>query len=354
MSALARFLEPALALIITATMFGSCVAHAQVVQPTYVRPSKGAPIVLFNRVKADGATLAYSPVLDFSAFASVQMRVDNYDAVGNAKAFGACQWIPTVRMTGSMVKTGPFVFESTPYAFFSSYSFAPLVTSATYSINAVSYYGRFELNSILGVGLDPNCYYTVTATPLPYQQSVPVTGAITDTSQIKSASSEIAPVIIGGTYDDGSGARIVKSITSSIDGSMAVTNAPYNKFYTFDLPFTNYSSPLVLTVGNTAVRVCDTTLDGGGTDYPNGSTNTFRHFIELQNVGAAPIMCKIGPTSTPPTITTSNFQFALKGGSALADGLGGSIRLPSLSTDFSIYCIRSTGVSSYATCMMGL
>lgn len=72
MSVFARALEPVLAFILTATLFGSCIAHAQVVQPQYVRPSKGAAITVFDKANPPNGFTETSVVYDMSAFAEAQ------------------------------------------------------------------------------------------------------------------------------------------------------------------------------------------------------------------------------------------------------------------------------------------
>lgn len=162
-----RFLEPLLAFVLTATLFGSCVAHAQVVQPTYVRPSKGSNIQVFSGT----APLVFelSPVIfDFTAFAAMQITVTS---VGGT--FSSCTTNPQIIASGSLTKDGNFSDLFVENGNFIYYAFAAPAgvggATVTYTINSVMPYVRFRWQAFNTFGGINPCTFTVTMTPLPFQ-----------------------------------------------------------------------------------------------------------------------------------------------------------------------------------------
>lgn len=161
-----RFVEPILGLILILSMFGSCMAHAQVVQPTYVRPSKGANIQVFSGVPP--LVRAFGPVFDFSGFSALQVTVE---ATG-APAINSCRYHPRVITSGSLAKTGPFALIAAENAEFTYYvvtAAASLTQSSiSYTVNQVAPFIQMSWEAI-DYHVGANCTYKISMTPLPLQ-----------------------------------------------------------------------------------------------------------------------------------------------------------------------------------------
>lgn len=68
-------------------------ARAQTVQPTYIRPSKGATITIASNVALAAGTSVVSPVFDWSAFSGVQVFVTT--------TLNQCSYYPAVTVFGA-------------------------------------------------------------------------------------------------------------------------------------------------------------------------------------------------------------------------------------------------------------
>lgn len=150
---------------------GASVAHAQVTQPQYVRPSKGAPLTLVPSVTASSAvaTFTTSALFDWSAFAGVIVTVNQ----AGQGTYTACQYGVNVRALGSATTNAAdfFLLNVANNDYKAS-------TSQAWYIRVLPGYLRFSIGTYLAaVGGAPGCTYKVTATPLPFDYSGQLTSS---------------------------------------------------------------------------------------------------------------------------------------------------------------------------------
>ena len=151
-------------LVSAATLCGQ-VAHAQVTQPQYVRPSKGAALTLVPSVTASStvATFTTSALFDWSAFAGVIVTV-NQTGQGT---FTACKYGLNVRALGSPTTNAAdfFLLNVANNDYRAS-------TSQAWYVRVLPGYLRFSIGTyIANAAGAPSCVYKVTATPLPFDYS---------------------------------------------------------------------------------------------------------------------------------------------------------------------------------------
>jgi hypothetical protein len=145
-----------LSLVLTGT------ASAQVVQPSYVRPSKGAPIVLATvTATSTMATYTTSAIFDWSAFAGVVITADITS--GPTGTFTACRYGARVKSLGGTSTAGNFFLLNVAN---NDYQAA---TSQSWYVRVLPTYLRFTIGTYEAAASgQPSCTYKITATPLPF------------------------------------------------------------------------------------------------------------------------------------------------------------------------------------------
>lgn len=137
-------------------------AAAQVVQPSYVRPSKGAPIVLATvTATSTMATYTTSAIFDWSAFAGVVITADITS--GPTGTFTACRYGARVKSLGGTSTAGNFFLLNVAN---NDYQAA---TSQSWYVRVLPTYLRFTIGTYEAAASgQPSCTYKITATPLPF------------------------------------------------------------------------------------------------------------------------------------------------------------------------------------------
>lgn len=157
-----------LSLVLTGT------ASAQVVQPSYVRPSKGAPIVLATvTATSTMATYTTSAIFDWSAFAGVVVTADVTS--GPTGTFTACRYGARVKALGGTSTAGNFFLLNVAN---NDYQAA---ASQSWYVRVLPTYLRFTIGTYEAAASgQPSCTYKITATPLPfdYAGQLVSTGAV--------------------------------------------------------------------------------------------------------------------------------------------------------------------------------
>jgi hypothetical protein len=148
-----------LSLVLTGT------ASAQVVQPSYVRPSKGAPIVLATVTATSvAATYTTSAIFDWSAFAGVVITADITS--GPTGTFTACRYGARVKSLGGTSTAGNFFPLSV-----ANNDYKTSISQSWY-VRVLPGYLRFVIGTAqFNVDGQSSCTYKITATPLPFDYS---------------------------------------------------------------------------------------------------------------------------------------------------------------------------------------
>lgn len=151
-------------LVAAATLCGQA-AHAQVTQPQYVRPSKGAALTLVPSVTASSVvgTFTTSALFDWSAFAGVIVTV-NQTGQGT---FSACKYGVNVRALGSSTTNAADFFLLNV----ANNDYRANASQAWY-VRVLPGYLRFSIGTYQATPDGaPSCAFKVTATPLPFDYS---------------------------------------------------------------------------------------------------------------------------------------------------------------------------------------
>lgn len=141
---------------------GTKTALAQVTQPQYVRPSKGAPLTLVPSVTASSVvgTFTTSALFDWSAFAGVIVTVNQ----AGQGTFSACKYGVRVQAQGSATTSSAdfFLLNVANNDYRAS-------TSQSWYTRVLPGYLRFAIGTYLANAAgSPTCTYKVVATPLPF------------------------------------------------------------------------------------------------------------------------------------------------------------------------------------------
>lgn len=160
-------------------------AHAQVIQPTYVRPAKGAPITLANVTASSvAATYTTSAIFDWSAFAGVVVTVN---ATGPSGTFTACRYGVGVKSLGgtSTAASDFFLLNVANNDYRAAYSQA-------WYVRVLPGYLRFVIGTYEAAAAgQPSCTYRVTATPLPFDYAGDLVSTGVVTGYIESSTDDI-------------------------------------------------------------------------------------------------------------------------------------------------------------------
>lgn len=150
-----------LVLVGLAMLLTASTAAAQVVQPQYVRPSKGAAITIAPSVTASSVAATYttSAIFDWSAFAGVIVTA-NASAVGGT--YTACRYGVRVQALGGTSTSGDFFLLNVAN---SDYRAA---LSQSWYVRVLPGYLRFVVGTYqANTDGQPSCTYKLTVTPLP-------------------------------------------------------------------------------------------------------------------------------------------------------------------------------------------
>lgn len=150
--------------LIAAVLLTASAASAQVVQPTYVRPSKGASIQILSAPATNGTTtFTSSAIFDWTAFAGVTVTVTAPPFTGPSLQ-PYCSYGVRVRAMGgnNTVKTQFFELNAPS-------STVEANTSQSYFVRVLPGYLYFQLESFAATfGTACTGNYTVTVTPQPF------------------------------------------------------------------------------------------------------------------------------------------------------------------------------------------
>lgn len=321
-------------------LLGLCAdrAYAQVpVQPTYTRPSKGAPLTLINA--AQGAPAVVSPVYDWTAFTATTVTLKFAKADGSAcdcpTGVGTCKYSWSFQIRGSTAKTGPFfIIESLGLSqglqnVASEDGFADLL------FNIGTPYVQFTTQAIdyLDSGKNPvadACYMNMTTTPIPFTYRSAVEGSWSGGSLIPKND---APVMSGGMdyvpSPASSSFYTPRSMRVNTEGVLATGPGSGAPILPATSPISVAASPAAATLIYTAVVA--------------------QRGVTLQNVGVWPVACAAGTNASSVSLT--RYSFVLAAGSTAGDGTGGSYtvdQLPTSSGNNTVYCIGKGGAGSVA------
>lgn len=331
----------------------SCAVTASAQTVTYVRPSKGKTLTVFDKVALNPIIQfqpMYSPVYDWTAFTAIQIRVDVSTAAGNpVDPLTGCGYQPIINVLGatepgatSFVKAtdpnGSRVFIDT--------------TGFTYTVGNLSPYIKISLEDELAFGPAlPDCTVKVTVVPFPTDQNFRSVGGLYPLNQPVKLTT-LNPTIVGGLKDS----------PSYVPGNPSYEPA-YN-FYLGDNPLASSLQvhPVLLTsggstaapprllptvaVGNAvAVEVFNSTL--ALNTYPFDTPLN----VTVENVGTVPALCALvsrGPTG-PLVVTATDYTFILKASGVAKDGTGGTKTFNSFMRPYSsIQCITAAGSTTVA------
>lgn len=349
-------------ILVTAVALCSTVATAQTV--TYIRPSKGKSLTVFKDAAVSALVQDVSPVYDWSAFGSVQVRVEVTGYLPNSPNWPditSCQYYPIIQTLGSPELTtnaASYTIETDPTG-------KQPISKATYSyaVGNLSPYIKFKLTSGVGlIGILP-CNVTVTIVPLPFDQNVrdifsyvPNTGTgLYGSGRGVVKFGDFSPRMVGGLYFNLPDLiRLTYPFGYRTDASEVMFNR-YDRNYAL-ITTGGASSPLIafsppVTVGNaTEVEVFNLGPSYGG-DPQN--ENVSQNNVTIENVGTQPAYCAFTAKSpfspNPPAVSSTNFTFSLKACGVAKDGTGGSKTFNSIIRDYaSIRCITAAGTTDIA------
>lgn len=187
-------------------------ASAQVVQPVYIRPSKGAAVTVFTNQSL--AVSSSSAVYDFSAFSSVQVLL-TVSADPNT-----CAAVPSVGVLGSVTAGGTYsttLMQDTNANFIVPTS--TNIRTFAYFVNNSAPFIKLSLASTPGLG-GTACTASITIVPQPLNSNT-VIGGVQRNTQINGLT---FPVLIGGA-DSSNTARLLTMTTSGAVKTVAGAGA---------------------------------------------------------------------------------------------------------------------------------
>jgi hypothetical protein len=277
--------------------FADCAAQAQIVQPQYVRPSKGASVFVFPG--ADGKGLPAntniltntSAVYDFSAFESAQVFVSAQTTSGAACA--ASFATVTIIAQGSFSKTTGFVNVADPYGAYTQTAFGAFADA--YSLSDLPTYVKFSAGT--GANADASCRLQINIIPVPFASTANVQGRVAANGTFLGA----YPVLMGGSDYVAPPNQRARMLKVDSNGAISATTLSSRYFYT--------NQTLTSIPSGAATRVLTVTVAEEG--------------ARLQNAGNQTLYCGFASTAS-----SASYSFALKASASPDDGTGGVIDLP--------------------------
>jgi len=317
---------------------------------TYVRPSKGTALQIFNLPQNTAVTT--SQTYDWTSVSATAGSLRWAQANGTTgcacPAGNQCSFEFNVKVLGSTSKTGPF-FEIEGFGATVPVSGNTAYDGFTVGLTNVSvpyiqfqmYTGAFT-NRTTSTPIATPCYanYTVTPTPFTFRQASE--GLFPARTILPGNSS---PVILGGSdfvFDGYQNTkpnmlRVNESGVAAVGGGAGIPALVTAGNYGAPSPFAVAASP------NPATKVFDF----------GGATMGTRTGIRLENVGNQPVYCAAGTDASSVSLT--NYSFSLKKPATAGDGSGGVMDIPQMNVLFAsggsneVYCIApAAGASSVA------
>lgn len=295
------------------------VAHAQTVQPVYIRPSKGQALTLPDFV-ADGFGYVTGSVYDWSAFDSIQI----YGVMSQPCVFAAAQW--SIDVLGATSATGTFNVIKGSF----NQTNAKVAVGTNPAFYPVSGLPPFIKLRVGRPGNIAGCTLSITIVPYPLSLIQRVQGPKAAESPNIVLESD-PPVLIGGIAGPPGGASAVPRFFRT-DGNgyqYVLTNADPG----------SPSLPATSPVPVAASPAAPTAVFVSGNAQPPLS-------VVLQNAGTSPVVCAWGPNSNLVSLT--RYNFALAASTAANNGTGGRFEVDNYTSNSVIYCLGNGGASSIA------
>lgn len=261
---------------VTLVALAADVAHAQVVQPQYVRPAKGARIVaLSNKQVGLGAAAScpigapcLSAVYDMTAFNGVQVYLLDNATQGIVQGPWLVSNLPPFIKIASVTQLPGFATPTVYVAVLGASSSAGPFSEVT-SAGSKQY-----LNLPLPGPFD------AVIVPVPFADRTVVNGALNGGSQV--FPSDVPPVVMGGVLPP-SGLNPWTTNPASVE-NVGVAGSVDG--------FALLAEPPAVTHPN-AIAAVNVTTGAGVPVYV--TTNNVRETVRLQNVGANKAFCGFGP-----------------------------------------------------------
>ena len=299
-------------------------ALAQTTQPVYIRPSKGK--VLSFTVPASTANFA-SPVLDFTAFQSVQLQIScpslQCDGFGNT----------VVTTSGAVSVSGTFVPEQDPngvaYCNWDRTGNKP----CQFQLSNMSSYVKVSVNN------PTNKPLVLDITPIPLNARVSVNGPTALNAGFVDDVNALAPVLVGGKQLAELGEVPGVSIPSIAMAGVrygGVVSTPYAT-----RPLDSGANRNIVSVpSNPAGTVVISATPGPG--------NTGRYArLMIQNWGTAAVGCSFVNQDSTSVAFPGDSNFILSGGTAANDGKGAIVKIDGLNFDLmGLKCNAAAGSST--------
>jgi hypothetical protein len=287
-------------------------ASAQVVQPSYVRQSKGATITLFSNVTAT----TESAIFDMAPYAGLQIFATFASSPANCDGF--------IQTLGSGEKTAN-TFDFTDFDENGSYYFNDPVYPVSFTLSNVPQFVKFRF---LLPGGSTCTGITVKVTPIPFPSRQIVIGTSSDGSY----STLQWPVITGAKTENGltqtlKANNIRELITKP--GGVAHTGSNYDAD----------TSPVTIA------------SNAGPATITYYAVNTENPVVQVQNVGTVDVVCGFLDTTSAATPQYS-FKLYAKTAAYLPNqhdvyGLGAVTYVPAVGYIYRdiLYCISTTGAT---------
>lgn len=311
----------------------SLAAQAQVVQPSYVRPSKGAPINVFpgpegRGLPANTATTT-SAVFDFSAFDAAQISISFRDAGGTSCAGGFATW--ALRIYGGpdrAVVTDPLMALPLPDPNSVKTQSSALLDDQVYEVGYLPTYIAISVQTGALVAPFPaSCRMMIVMTPKPFANPARAfgDGAVGDPVPPLVSGGGPRPLLIGGgDYNPSIYSGKVQLL--KVDNQGRITVKP-----------TVSTGPLFTEGAFSLVSVSNA---GTGTEVFSvatapgiGGTQTY-YTGRIQNVSLQPIVCSVNAVPN-----AARYACAMKPMTGAAAYDGGECILPDVMGVFPVRCI---------------
>lgn len=286
-----RRVFPILASVFAWTLIAS--AQTTTVQPTLVRPYKGAADQVFAAPMTTLNEIITSKVIDARGFASLQIQY--------VPGAGVCGYVGLITVETSDSSNGTFT-EVQDTANNQSFSWAGGASSVI--VSNTSGYVRLKHKTTTASVCATNQVFSVTM--LPYQGSIMIQGPLRDPTSAISGAKDYYPALIGGLvrgYDTTTSVYtfpLQQWSDTRAGGGLSVPINPVTPFVpTRDLPVAEdiiLQSTGVMTFGG---------LSNAEVPFPYYGTS-----VILQNRSAIPINCGFRNTTTAPA-TDTDFAFTL-------------------------------------------
>lgn len=292
-------------------------------QPQSTRAYKGPPFTVASSVTAP-ASVTCSNVLDVRAYNSLLVRVTPspvYLVGTEGTIFGVAGRYVQICYAKQL---GTSVDRWVVYALYSE-------DGATNFFQFSGLGNRYTTSSITAVMTS-----SIVVTPLSDPLMVSVVGATAGTAI---DATRQHPVLNGGVRLSDVAMAAYQEILATYDSQGA---AATRSVWAGDVDRCGGTSPnAAIASSSNGTKVANPSL--AALAESNDGTD-----VTIQNVGTVALYCKVGDNDTPPTITSSNYKFALAAGTASNDGTGGSATITGVGPREAIYCLAASGTGAAA------